>query len=70
MHLNHSTEDKEVGWSCNLNILHRPDNRIQTVAIMTHHGTGIDKIMPILRTGLLMSIQYILKQERLWCTGY
>ena len=48
MHLNHGTEDKEVGWSGNFDILHRSDYRIQVMAIMAHHGARVNKIMSVL----------------------
>ena len=38
MHLNHSSENEEVGRGCYLNIFHWTNDRMHLVPIVTHHG--------------------------------
>lgn len=46
MYCYHGTEHEEIGWRCNLNVLHRTDNGTEFIAVMAHHRTGINKVVP------------------------
>lgn len=45
MYRYHGTEYKEIGWRCNLDVLHRSDDGAEFIAVVAHHRTGIDEVV-------------------------
>ena len=46
MYRYHGTEHKEIGWCCNLDVLHRTDDGTEFIAVVAHHRSGINEVVP------------------------
>ena len=55
VYFDHCPENKEIGRRGNLDVLHGPDDGVDLVPVMAHHGARIDEIVFSFGTSFFVS---------------